>query len=134
MCTSEHVRQGRGDDGVLRLHLDKPAKRNALDDATILGLGAFFAAPPAWAKVVVLNAEGEHFSAGLDLAGLLGGAIIIESVFTLPGLGRLAIDSVLDADLPVITATVLVAGFFIVVANIIVDLLYAVIDPRVRLS
>jgi peptide/nickel transport system permease protein len=73
-------------------------------------------------------------AAGLDLAGLLGGAIIIESVFTLPGLGRLAINSVLDADLPVITATVLVAGFFIVVANIIVDLLYAVIDPRVRLS
>ena len=57
-----------------------------------------------------------------------------ESVFTLPGLGRLAITSVLDADLPVITATVLVAGFFIVVANIVVDLLYAVIDPRVRLS
>lgn len=73
-------------------------------------------------------------AAGLDLAGLLGGAIIVESVFTLPGLGRLAINSVLDADLPVITATVLVAGFFIVVANIIVDLLYAVIDPRVRLS
>ncbi len=73
-------------------------------------------------------------AAGLDLAGLLGGAIIVESVFTLPGLGRLAINSVLDADLPVITATVLVAGFFIVCANIIVDLLYAVIDPRVRLS
>lgn len=73
-------------------------------------------------------------AAGLDLAGLLGGAIVVETVFSLPGLGRLALTSVLDADLPVITATVLVAGFFIVVANIIVDLLYAVIDPRVRLS
>lgn len=73
-------------------------------------------------------------AAGLDLAGLLGGAIIVESVFTLPGLGRLAITSVLDADLPVITATVLVAGFFVVCANIVVDLLYAMIDPRVRLS
>jgi len=73
-------------------------------------------------------------AAGLDLAGLLGGAIIVESVFTLPGLGRLALQSVLEADLPIITGTVLVAGFFIVVANIIVDLLYAVIDPRVRLS
>jgi peptide/nickel transport system permease protein len=73
-------------------------------------------------------------AAGLDLAGLLGGAIIVEQVFTLPGLGRLALDSVLEADLPVITGTVLVAGTFIVVANIIVDLLYAVIDPRVRLS
>ena len=73
-------------------------------------------------------------AAGLDLAGLLGGAIIVESVFTLPGLGRLAINAVVDADLPVIVATVLVAGTFIVFANIIVDLLYAVIDPRVRLS
>ncbi len=72
-------------------------------------------------------------AAGLDLAILLGGAIITESVFTLPGIGRLAIDSVLDADLPVITATVLLAGSFIVVANVVVDLLYAVIDPRVRL-
>ena len=72
-------------------------------------------------------------AAGLDLAILLGGAIVTESVFTLPGIGRLAIDSVLEADLPVITATVLVAGSFIVVANVVVDLLYAVIDPRVRL-
>jgi len=73
-------------------------------------------------------------AAGLDLAGLLGGAIVTETIFTLPGLGRLALQSVLDSDLPVITACVLVAGFFIVIANLIVDLLYAVIDPRVRLS
>lgn len=73
-------------------------------------------------------------AAGLDLAGLLGGAIIIESVFTLPGLGRLAVGAVVDADLPVIVGTVLVAGTFIVLANVIVDLLYAVIDPRVRLT
>ena len=72
-------------------------------------------------------------AAGLDLAILMGGAIVTESVFTLPGIGRLAIDSVLDADLPVITATVLIAGSFIVIMNVIVDLLYAVIDPRVRL-
>lgn len=73
-------------------------------------------------------------AAGLDLAGLLGGAIIVESVFSLPGLGRLAITAVLDADLSIIVATVLVAGSFIVIANIVVDLLYAVIDPRVRLA
>ena len=73
-------------------------------------------------------------AAGLDLAGLLGGAIIIESVFSLPGLGRLAIQAVDDADISIIIGTVLVAGFFIVIANIVVDLLYAVIDPRVRLS
>ena len=73
-------------------------------------------------------------AAGLDLAVLLGGAVITESVFTLPGIGRLAIDSVIEADLPVITATVLLAGSFIVIANVVVDLLYAVIDPRVRLA
>ena len=73
-------------------------------------------------------------AAGLDLATLLGGAVITEAVFNLPGLGRLAIDSVTDADLPVITATVLVASTFIIVANLVVDILYAVIDPRVRLA
>ncbi len=73
-------------------------------------------------------------AAGLDLAGLLGGAIITESIFSLPGVGRLAVDAVIDADLAVITATVLLAGTFIITANIVVDLLYAVIDPRVRLS
>jgi len=73
-------------------------------------------------------------SAGLDLADLLGGAIIIEQVFALPGIGRMAVDSVTTSDLPVINGTVLVAAFFLIVANLIVDLLYAVIDPRVRLT
>jgi peptide/nickel transport system permease protein len=73
-------------------------------------------------------------AAGIDLAGLLGGAVITESVFNLPGLGKLSIESVLDADLPVITAVVLVAATFVIVANLLVDLLYAVIDPRVRLT
>lgn len=72
-------------------------------------------------------------SAGLDLAGLLGGAIFIEALFSLPGIGSLALGSVLDSDLPVIVGTVLIAAIFIVFANLIVDLLYAVIDPRVRL-
>jgi peptide/nickel transport system permease protein len=73
-------------------------------------------------------------AAGLDLAGLFGGAIIIESVFALPGIGRMSVDSVTTSDLPVITGTVLVAAFFIILANLLVDLLYAVIDPRVRLA
>jgi len=73
-------------------------------------------------------------AAGLDLAGLLGGVVITEQVFGLPGLGNLALNSVLAADLPVITAVVLVAGAFIILANLVVDLLYAVIDPRVRVG
>jgi peptide/nickel transport system permease protein len=73
-------------------------------------------------------------AAGLDLGVLLGGVVITESVFGLPGLGQLAISSVLESDLPLMTAVVLVAAFFVVLLNLIVDLLYAVIDPRVRLG
>lgn len=71
---------------------------------------------------------------GLDLGGALGGAILTESVFSLPGLGKLSIDAVGQKDLPIILGVTLFAAFFIVVANFLVDLLYAVIDPRVRLS
>ncbi|MGN6242741.1 MAG: ABC transporter permease [Motilibacteraceae bacterium] len=73
-------------------------------------------------------------AAGLDLAGLLGGVVITEQIFNLPGMGKLAVDSVLQADLPVITAVVLVTATFVIVANLVVDVLYAVIDPRVRLA
>ena len=73
-------------------------------------------------------------AAGLDLAGLLGGAIITESIFSLPGIGSLSIRSVLDYDLPVLVGVTLVAATFIIVANLVVDLLYAAIDPRVRLT
>jgi len=73
-------------------------------------------------------------AAGLDLAGLLGGAVITESIFRLNGIGRLSINAVTNTDLPVVAGTVLVAAVFVIVANLIVDLLYAVIDPRVRLT
>ena len=71
---------------------------------------------------------------GLDLAGLLGGAIITETVFSIQGIGRLAINSVTNADLPMIMATVLLAAVAIVIANDIVDVAYAFIDPRVRIA
>jgi peptide/nickel transport system permease protein len=71
---------------------------------------------------------------GLDLAGLLGGAIITETVFSIHGVGQLAISSVFASDLPMIMATVLLAAFVIVVANLLVDIAYAFIDPRVRIS
>jgi enoyl-CoA hydratase/carnithine racemase len=58
-------------DDVALLTLNRPEKRNALDDATIVSLGQFFAGPPAWARVVVLAAVGTHFSAGLDLGELV---------------------------------------------------------------
>jgi len=71
-------------------------------------------------------------AAGLDLAYLLGGAIITETLFSLPGMGSLSVQSVLQSDLPVITAVTLVSGIFILIANLVVDLLYGVLDPRVR--
>jgi peptide/nickel transport system permease protein len=73
-------------------------------------------------------------AAGLDIAYLLGGAIITESIFSLPGMGTLAVSSVVQSDLPIITGITLVAGFFIITMNLIVDLLYGVLDPRVRVS
>jgi peptide/nickel transport system permease protein len=71
---------------------------------------------------------------GLDIGVLLGGAILTETVFNIPGIGRLAYDSILNGDLPMIQGTVLLGAFFIVMANLIVDVLYAFIDPRVRYS
>ncbi len=71
--------------------------------------------------------------AGLDFAVLLAGAVITESVFNYQGLGLLAVRANQDVDLPVLIGLVLVAGTAVIVANIIVDILYAYIDPRVRL-
>ena len=73
-------------------------------------------------------------AAGLDLAVLLGGAIISENIFSLPGLGSLAVSSVTDSDLPLIAGITLITASIIIVANLVVDLLYAVVDPRVRLA
>jgi peptide/nickel transport system permease protein len=73
-------------------------------------------------------------AAGLDIGILLGGAILTETAFNIPGIGRLAYDSILNADLPMIQGTVLLGAFFILLANVVVDILYAFIDPRVRYS
>jgi peptide/nickel transport system permease protein len=71
---------------------------------------------------------------GLDLGGLLGGAIVVERVFGLPGLGGATVQAIVDNDLPMIQGVVLFAAFFVVVANLLVDLAYTALDPRVRLA
>ncbi|MBG6069731.1 ABC transporter permease [Micromonospora ureilytica] len=71
--------------------------------------------------------------AGLDVGGALGGTVITETTFGIQGLGRTAVDAVRSGDLPTIMATVLISAVFVVLANVLVDLLYAAIDPRVRL-
>jgi peptide/nickel transport system permease protein len=73
-------------------------------------------------------------AAGLDIGILLGGAILTESVFNIPGIGRLAYDSIQNSDLPMIQGTVLLGAFFIIFANLVVDIIYAFLDPRVRYS
>lgn len=72
--------------------------------------------------------------AGLDIGILLGGAIITEKVFDVQGIGWMIVDAVNKLDMPVIVGTTLLAATFIVFLNLVVDLLYGVIDPKVRLS
>ena len=69
---------------------------------------------------------------GMLVGTLLGGAAVIETIFTMPGLGRLLVDSIYARDYPVVQGIVLVVGLIYVVVNLIVDLLYPVFDPRVK--
>jgi peptide/nickel transport system permease protein len=69
---------------------------------------------------------------GVDIGVLLGGAVLVETVFNVPGIGTLGFDAIRYADFPVIQGTVLLAALFVVVANLVVDVVYAFLDPRVR--
>ena len=69
---------------------------------------------------------------GLDVGLLLGGAVLTEKTFSLNGLGKYAYDGIVAGDLPKILGVTLIAGFAVIIANLVVDLLYGVIDPRVR--
>ena len=69
---------------------------------------------------------------GMQIGSLLTGAVLTESVFAWPGVGRLLVDSILGRDYPVVQATLLVVAFIYVGANLLVDILYAFLDPRIR--
>jgi peptide/nickel transport system permease protein len=71
---------------------------------------------------------------GLDLAGLLGGTVITEQVFNFNGVGKMSVNAIQRHDLALVVGIVLLLASFVIIANIVVDLLYAVIDPRVRLG
>jgi len=71
---------------------------------------------------------------GIDVGTLLAGAFVTERVFGLTGLGQLALNAIENSDLPVVAAVVVLAASFIVVMNTVVDVVYAVLDPRVRLG
>ncbi|MEU9521184.1 MULTISPECIES: ABC transporter permease [unclassified Streptomyces] len=71
---------------------------------------------------------------GMDLGALMGGAVLTETTFSLPGLGQKVLDAIKNHDLPFILGVVLITSLAVLIANLVVDVLYAVIDPRVRLS
>ena len=71
---------------------------------------------------------------GMEIPGLFGGSVIIEQVFSWPGIGLLTVNAVLTRDYPVIMAVCLLSAVVVLVANLLLDILYAVVDPTVRLT
>ncbi|WP_332305621.1 ABC transporter permease [Rhizobium sp. GR12] len=105
---------------VLRLDYITHARAKGLSESAVLWKHAFKNAfGPTWTMI------------GLILGNLLGGIAVIETVFTIPGLGRLMVDSIFQRDYPVIQGCLLFVAFSYVVVNLIVDLLYPLFDPRV---
>jgi peptide/nickel transport system permease protein len=71
-------------------------------------------------------------SSGLLVAGLLGGLVITETIFSIPGFGRLIVDAIFQRDFPVVQGAILVSALLVVLINLIVDILLALTDPRVK--
>jgi peptide/nickel transport system permease protein len=71
---------------------------------------------------------------GIDFGALLGGTIFTEKIFDIPGLGLRSLEAVTQSDLPVIQATTLISAAVVIAANVVVDLFYSVLDPRVRVT
>ena len=71
---------------------------------------------------------------GLQMGALLSCAVLVEMVFSLPGVGRMALDAVLQRDYPVVQGTVMIIAALFILINLIVDILYSVLDPRIRIS
>ena len=72
--------------------------------------------------------------AGLEISNLLAGAVIVETVFAWPGLGQLSVQSILARDFPIVQGVVLLGSFVTIGLNLATDILYSVIDPRIRLD
>lgn len=107
---------------VLRLDYVAHARAKGLSEATVLTRHVF---PNAFGPALTMI--------GLILGHLLGGAAVVETVFTLPGLGRLLVESIYSRDYPVVQGCLLLVAAMYVLVNLVVDVLYPVFDPRVRL-
>src|SRR5438067_401564 len=106
---------------VLGLDYVRTARAKGVDEGRVIGRHALW---NALLPVVTLI--------GLQLGLLLSGAVLTETIFALPGLGRLTITSVLARDYPMVQGVVLIAAAVFVVANLLVDVLYVYLDPRIR--
>jgi peptide/nickel transport system permease protein len=112
--------------------------RALVGDHPVAGISCWRCAPRAWMKSVCLrhvlkNAAPTAIAVmGLQLGYLLGGSILIETVFSWPGTGFLLNSAIFQRDLPLLQGTILVLALFFVVLNLIVDVLQAAIDPRIK--
>jgi peptide/nickel transport system permease protein len=105
---------------VLRLDYITHARAKGLSESAVLMRHAFRNAfGPTWTLI------------GLVLGNLLGGIAVVETVFTIPGLGRLLVDSIFARDYPVIQGCLLFVGVVYVIVNLLIDLCYPIFDPRV---
>jgi peptide/nickel transport system permease protein len=71
---------------------------------------------------------------GFTLAGIFGGSLIVELIYGIPGVSRLSLDAIFQRDFPVLTALVLLGSLMLVLANLVIDIAYTIIDPRIRLK
>jgi peptide/nickel transport system permease protein len=108
---------------VLRSEYIKLARLKGLPEAVVIGMHAF---KNALIPVFTL--------AGVNLVVMVNAAVIIEVIFAWPGIGRLLYEGIFQRDFPLVQGVVVMAGFMIVAVNLVVDVLYAFIDPRIRLT
>jgi peptide/nickel transport system permease protein len=106
---------------VLQQDYIRAARAKGMGEAAILFIHALKNASVPIATVI-----------GIGVALLIGGAVVTESVFAIPGLGRLTVDAILRRDYPVIQGVVLLFSCVYVLLNLVIDLLYTVLDPRIR--
>jgi peptide/nickel transport system permease protein len=101
----------------------RTARAKGLDERTVVGVHAL-----RNSLIVVVTIV------GLQLGALISGAVVTERIFGLPGFGKLTVDAVFQRDYPVIQGVVLVTATAYIVINLLVDLLYSIIDPRIRVT
>jgi Ca2+-binding RTX toxin-like protein len=130
----ENVVGSAGSDTIIGNDRDNVLEGGAGDDAVSGGAGADTYRYVGEGLGTDTLTESGTDSDTLDFAGLLGGALITETVFGINGVGKMAADSIARNDQPVIMGVTLLAGFLVVVGNLVVDVVYTAIDPRVRVN